>query len=115
MTDSITLKKDEYLIREGEESFEMYYLNSGILGVFKLKGNVERQIGTIYKGELVGEMSFLDNRPRSASVKAMDETELSVIPREKLEKYLEKQPPWLKALHSTLLDRLRNANQRVRI
>jgi len=113
--ESIILKSNEYLLREGDDSSEMYYLKSGTLGVYKRKGNVELQFSTISQGELVGEMSFLDNLPRSATVKALEDCELSVIPKEKLESYLASQPTWLKALHGTLVDRLRKANQRARI
>jgi CRP/FNR family cyclic AMP-dependent transcriptional regulator len=113
--DLLKLSAEEYLMREGEESNEMYYLASGTLGVFKRKGDKEQQIGTIYSGELVGEMSFLDSEPRSATVKAIGDCELKVIPKQALKVYLDKQPKWYKALVQTLLDRLRRANQRVRV
>jgi len=115
MSDNIKLKAEDYLMREGEESNEMYYLTSGTMAVFQRKGNSERQIATVYAGELVGEMSFLDSKPRSASVKAIGECELTVIPREKLEKYLKSLPHWYSALVQTLVGRLRRANKRVRI
>lgn len=111
----VKLSPDHYLMREGEESNEMYYLASGTLAVFKRKGDTEKQIGTIYKGELVGEMSFLDNEPRSASVKAIGECELHVIPKAKLEDYLKAQPKWHSTLVRTLIERLRTANNRVRV
>ena len=113
--ENLNLEENEYLMREGEESNEMYYLVSGTMGVFKRKGDAEQQIGTIYAGELVGEMSFIDGQPRSATVKAVGECELKVIPKEALQKYLGGQPKWYRALVQTLLDRLRRANQRVRI
>jgi len=115
VSDTIKLKAEDYLVREGEESNEMFYLSSGTLAIFQRKGDSERQIGTVYSGELVGEMSFLDNKPRSASVKAVGECELTVIPREKLQKYLSTQPHWYRALVQTMVDRLRRANKRVRI
>jgi CRP-like cAMP-binding protein len=111
----LNLEAGNYLMREGEESNEMYYLSSGTLGVFKRKGDAEQQIGTIYSGELVGEMSFIDGEPRSATVKALGECELKVIPKDALQRYLSGQPKWYKALVQTLLDRLRRANSRVRI
>lgn len=114
MADTIFLKPDEFLMREGEESSNMYYLQSGTLAVYKLKGQAEQQIGTIYAGELVGEMSFLDKKPRSASVKAIQESTLVVVPSEKFQRYLDDQPAWYKALIDTLLDRLRRANTRVK-
>ena len=115
MADTKIVAKDEYIIREGEASTEMYYLNKGTLAIYKRKGDHEKQIGTIYSGELVGEMSFLDNEPRSASVKATTESELTIIPREKLNKQIENQPSWVKVLLSTLTERLRKANHRIRI
>lgn len=115
MSESIKLKPEDYLMREGEESNEMYYLTSGTLAVYQRKGDSERQIATIYAGELVGEMSFLDNEPRCASVKAIGECELTVIPHEAMNKYLSVQPNWYRALVQTLMARLRRANKRVRI
>lgn len=93
----------------------MFYLLSGTLGVFKVKGNKEQQIGTIYSGEVVGEMSFLDKEPRSASVKALTDCTLNIIPSEKFERALNAMPAWYKALVNTLLDRLRKANTRIRV
>jgi CRP-like cAMP-binding protein len=107
--------KDEYLLRENESSNEMYFLQNGTLGVFKNKGGVEKQIGTVYSGEVVGEMSFLDGEPRCASVKALSDCDLIVIERDKFEKSLSGLPTWYKALVNTLLERLRKANQRIKI
>ncbi len=113
--DSLKLEPEEYLIREGEESTQMYFLKSGTMAVFKRKGDATIQIGTIYSGEVVGEMSFLDKEPRSASVKAISDCELTCIPSEKFEKTLNALPAWYKALVHTLLDRLRRANSRIRV
>ncbi|MEE3078263.1 MAG: cyclic nucleotide-binding domain-containing protein [Bdellovibrionota bacterium] len=115
MSETLELKPNEYLMREGENSANMFYLQSGTLAVYKRKGDAERQIGTIYSGELVGEMSFLDKKPRSATVKAIQECTLVVIPVDKFQKFLDSQPAWHKALIDTLLDRLRRANTRIKI
>ena len=115
MSEIKNLSAGEYLIRENEESTEMYFLQKGTCAVFKRQGDAEKQIGTIYAGELVGEMSFLDREPRSASIKAISECELLAIPIAKFEKYFDEQPSWYKALVNTLLDRLRKANNRIRV
>lgn len=111
----IKLEKGEAVIHEGEESTQMYYLQSGSMSVHKRIGDSEKQIGTIYAGELVGEMSFLDKQPRSATVKAINECELVVIPAAKFEKMFKELPVWYRALVHTLLDRLRRANSRIRV
>ncbi len=113
--ESIKLNPGDFLLHEGEESTEMYYLQSGSLAVLKRKGDTVQQIGTIISGELVGEMSFLDKHPRSASVKAISESVLVIVPHEKLEATLNGLPKWFTALLHTLLDRLRKANARIKI
>ena len=115
MSDEIQLKDEEYLLYEGERSDEMYFVNEGTLTVTKKHGNGEKQIGTVYSGEIIGEMSFLDREPRSASVKANGECRLTVIERVKFEKDLKSIPLWYKGLLNTLLERLRKANVRLKI
>lgn len=115
MSETIQLMSNEYLMREGEESTEMYYLQSGTLVVYKRRGDVDHQIGNIISGELVGEMSFLDKQPRSASVKALNDCILVKIPSEKLEQTMDSMPKWFSALLNTLTERLRKANARIRI
>lgn len=115
MSETIRLMPNEYLMREGEESTEMYYLQSGTLVVYKRRGDGDHQIGNIIAGELVGEMSFLDKMPRSASVKALSDCVLVKIPPEKLEQTMETMPKWFSALLHTLTERLRKANARIRI
>ena len=39
MSETIRLMPNQYLVREGEESTEMYYLQSGSLSVLKRKGD----------------------------------------------------------------------------
>ncbi len=115
MADTKIILKGDYLIREKSESTEMFYLKEGTLGVFKVKGDREVQIETIYSGEIVGEMSFLDKGPRSASVKALTDVTVAVVPREQFDAFMNSLPSWFTALISTLLQRLRKANARIRV
>jgi CRP/FNR family transcriptional regulator, cyclic AMP receptor protein len=112
MSEKITLLENEYIIKEGEPSTEMYFLIQGKLGVTKVIDGTEKNIGSIDKGQLVGEMSFLDKKTRSASVKAIEKSELLIIPLEKFEKVLEELPDWVRTLQSTLIGRLRKADEK---
>lgn len=106
--------KDEYLITEGGTSHEMYWVLSGKFMITKM--NHEDQnviIGEIQPGELVGEMSFLDNLPRSASVKALEDSEVLTIPYKKFVDTLDNQPRWFKSLMQTMSQRLRKANKKI--
>lgn len=106
------IKKDEYLIREGEQSNEMFWVIKGKFAIIK-SGNNDKNImvGEVVTGELIGEMSFLDDLPRSASVLALEDSEVLPIPHSKYLEVTEKQPKWFKGLMKTLSQRVRNANQ----
>lgn len=109
------LLEDTFLMREGEQSSEMYLLISGKLAVLKKKGNVEKKLGEIGPGEIVGEMSFLDQAPRSASVRALEISEILVIPRSQFLETLNSLPPWYKSIYNTIIDRLRKTSAKIKV
>jgi CRP/FNR family cyclic AMP-dependent transcriptional regulator len=70
-----TLHEGEVLIRQGVPVDEVYILLDGSLAVWlKLRRGPEREIATLQAGEIVGEMSFVDARPPSATVKALEDS-----------------------------------------
>lgn len=115
MAKLITLAPNEILLHEGENSHNMFWVQSGELVVTKKRGNEDVILGHIHNGELVGEVSFLDGHPRSATVKAVSTVELIEIPQETFDSIFEKQPKWLEVLVKTLAERLRRANARIKI
>ncbi len=68
------------LIRQGVEVDAVFILLEGRLSVW-LSGRGEREIARLNAGEIVGEMSFLDARPPSATVKALTEATVFAVPR----------------------------------
>lgn len=109
------LKENEVLLREGEKSDSMYWVQKGQLIVSKRRQNEEVILGHIFEGELVGEISFLDQEARSATVKALNDCDLIEIPRETIEGIFKSQPKWLEILVMTLAERLRKANARIKV
>lgn len=101
-------------MKEGESSNSMYWVQGGTLRLFKKKGSGFIELGVVHSGEVVGEMSFLDNQPRSASVEALQPCDIVEIPRGKFDEFLAAQPSWMKSLVQTLVKRLRATNNRVR-
>jgi CRP/FNR family cyclic AMP-dependent transcriptional regulator len=108
------LKKGDALMKEGEISNSMYWVQSGTLRLFKKKGQGFIELGVVHSGEVVGEMSFLDNQPRSASVEALQPCDIVEIPRGKFDEFITAQPSWMKSLIQTLVKRLRTTNNRLR-
>lgn len=108
------IKKGETFINEGDLSSNMYWLQSGSVRLYKKKGSGFIELGVVGSGEILGEMSFLDNEPRSASAEAIQNCEVVEIPRGKFEEFMNTQPSWMKSLVTTLVKRMRASNNRLR-
>jgi CRP/FNR family cyclic AMP-dependent transcriptional regulator len=69
------LREGEVLIEQGVPVEEVYFLLDGRLAVWlKPKRGAEKEIARLNAGEIVGEMSFVDARPPSATVKAVEDS-----------------------------------------
>jgi CRP-like cAMP-binding protein len=114
MAGAVKLQQGHYLFREGDPSDAMYVIKSGKLAVTKAKQNSEIVLAELGPGAMVGEMAFFDGRARSASVKAMKESEVIALPFKALHAQFLNFPEWCKAIMRTVNDHLREANQKIK-
>jgi len=75
------VRKDETLIHEGKAIDSIYVVLEGKLGVHVGAQDVA-QLG---RGEIVGEMSLIDKRPPSATVRAVATSRVLRVPRAEIE------------------------------
>ena len=110
-----TLKTDQLLFAEGETGESIFIVNSGKLGVFRwdLVTRKKVKLSEVGEHQIVGEMALLDKGARSASVQALEPSEVLELATSELEEYLAKQPVWLKVLFQSLASRLRATNQKI--
>lgn len=67
------LREGEVLIQQGVPVDEVYFLLEGRLAVWlKTRRGPDKEIARLQAGEIVGEMSFVDARPPSATVRALE-------------------------------------------
>lgn len=111
----VEIEADKILIREGEDSQSMYLVMEGKLVVTKMAGEKDVILGYINAGEMVGEISFLDQKPRSATVRAVTDSKLIQIPLKTIEDIYQAEPPWLEAFIRTLAGRLRKSEEKIKI
>jgi CRP-like cAMP-binding protein len=95
----------DVVVRQGELGSVMYVVVSGEVQIFRTQGGVETDLATLRTGETFGELALFDNRPRSASARAVGKTELRAINREEFSHM--KCDPLLRELMTTLAHRLR--------
>ena len=78
------------IVIEGELTGGLYVILDGIVGVYKnnqLTGTMY-DIGQLRAGSAFGEMSLVDNNPRSATVRALTDCHLFFLSREAFQKFL---------------------------
>ncbi|NQZ69959.1 MAG: protein kinase [Lentisphaeria bacterium] len=108
-----TFLKGEYLLQEGEEGSECYFILQGKVEVYKNNGNEKVVLNVLEKGDIVGEMSLITNFPRTASVVALDDTEVTVMDSETFQKNILRLPQWMERTVTALAERLGEADSKL--
>ncbi|MDF2980502.1 MAG: crp 2, partial [Devosia sp.] len=75
----VNVAPGEVFIREGEQGGSLYIILAGAVEVTKEDGGHEVTLATRGPGEFLGEMSLLEQAPRTASVRATEPSELLAI------------------------------------
>ena len=107
------IKNGDLLFKAGDKSDGMYVIRKGELQVFLEQDGKQVVLATIPEGSIVGEMAFFDSKPRSASIKANKETEVTLISNADFSKLLKQIPKWFVSLMEALSGRLRTTNERL--
>jgi CRP-like cAMP-binding protein len=107
-------KSGQFLFKEGEPSRSMFLIKRGTIAIRKMKGSAYVEIARVYANEVLGELSFFDRLPRSASAVAMTEVEVLEIRFDALDKIYGGVPDYMKSIMASVADRLRKANETIR-
>ncbi|HBD95917.1 MAG: cAMP-binding protein [Spirochaetes bacterium GWF1_31_7] len=90
---------------EHEPGNELYILQKGKVKITKMIDNKEVLLAVLKEGDIFGEMSLLENKPRSASAIAYEETMLMAVNKENFKNMISTQPQLVTKLISLLADR----------
>ena len=87
------LQNGAVLVREGSRDSNLYVIVSGALSVVKHAGKPEEvTFNTLMPGDFAGELSFLDNAERYASLIAREDVRVLGLARERLEGLISSHP-----------------------
>jgi CRP-like cAMP-binding protein len=110
------LRKGTVLIEEGKPIETIFITLDGLFSV-SLSAASGKETATLHAGEILGELSFLDSRPPSATIKAETDVSVLSIPKrllvEKLEEDLGFAARLYRAIGIFLASRLRRSEQRL--
>lgn len=107
------ISKDTILFHDGEIPDNMYVIKTGGFDIIKKIDGKDVKVSEAVEGQLIGEMALFDLKPRSATVKANQDSSVVVLPYVNLLDQLEKLPAWVKVVMRTLSDNLRKTTEQL--
>ena len=111
LTETIDLKKDQILFLAEDKDSDLYIIIKGQVMVFVQKGSEITPIAYLSKGEYIGELSFFDDEPRSASIICTEDSQFLKIKKEKMDEHF---PQWLKIVGQQLTRKIRECDELIR-
>ncbi|HEY9839575.1 MAG TPA: cyclic nucleotide-binding domain-containing protein [Candidatus Obscuribacterales bacterium] len=101
------------LFREGETGDRVFFIMSGRVQISKTLANGEvLELAVLGEGDIVGEMAVLTDRPRSATVTAIDPTEVMEVARDNFLASMEQQPKLAISFLKLLARRIQQMDER---
>jgi len=102
-TPAVEVHPGETLFAKGDRAINVYVIKSGKMEIFD--GDVVYE--SVGPGDLIGEMALIDEAPRSASIRAVTETEIIPIDAKRFVTMIERTPTFAIRVMRTLVRRLR--------
>ena len=106
-----------FLIRAGEVDSTLFAIEDGRLDIIGIDDGVQKVFATVGPGDVLGEVSFIDDSPRGTAVRATEETTVRAWDKRTLSEALAFDPQLLAkfavAMSELLVERLRDVARRV--
>lgn len=107
--------KGDLIFREGDEGSEAFRILEGRIEIsIHVTGQGDVPIGHLVPGDIFGEMALLDDKPRSATARAIEPTRLHLMNIEEFNDLFLRDPSALSPFLSSFFERLRNTNDLLR-
>ncbi len=114
---TLTTPAHANILIEGELSWGLYIILDGLVGVFKVNKlkNTTHDVAQLKKGNFFGEMSLIEDAPRSASIKALTECNLFYLSKDAFNSLLNQSDDMKMRFYESciklLVSRLRELNE----
>ncbi len=110
-----SFRKGEIILHEDDDSSQSLFIiaKGEVKVVLTAEDGREAILASLKEGEFFGEMSLLDGEPRSATVRAVEDSRLLTIRREEFLNVMRKQPDLSLTLLGEMSRRLRKSNRQI--
>ena len=106
-------KRGDIIIQENDIGETAYVIEQGSVKVTKKKAGRTVHLAELGPGGTIGEMSMIDEKPRSATVIAQEDTILRAVHRDEFSDALQRETDAAMHLLQVLFERLREADARI--
>ncbi|MDB5048869.1 MAG: transcriptional regulator, Crp/Fnr family [Fibrobacteres bacterium] len=110
-----SFRKGDIILMEDDESNQSLFIiaKGEVKVVLTAEDGREAILASLKEGDFFGEMALLDGEPRSATVRAVEESRLLTIRREDFMSAMKKQPDLALTLLGEMSRRLRKSNRQI--
>jgi CRP-like cAMP-binding protein len=113
----LPVQPGQHLIEEGMQQSSLFFVVSGKFHATAMRGGHKVLLGPVQKGETLGEINLLDPNVASATVTAVEFSQVWRIDGQSLEAYINEYPrpaAWLLiGIGRTIAHRLRAVNEKI--
>jgi CRP/FNR family cyclic AMP-dependent transcriptional regulator len=110
----LSYKKNSTVMTQGDKTRSLFIISEGRMKVFANDEDGGQTIFTFQgKGKFFGELSLLDDAPRSASVVAVEDSKVLTLSHQHFDNFLSKHPEICPALFKALTTRIRQMDDTI--
>jgi len=101
----------EELMRQGDTGVGLFILTTGRMRVTQMRQGATYDLGVLEHGQVFGELSLLDDMPRTATITAIEPSSVIIVPIWDFRAALRENPSMALSLLSSLSQRIRRIEQ----
>ncbi len=105
--------KGEHIVKQGESGLGLFFITSGRVKVEVDRNGAKAVVAQLQAEDFLGELSIIDNKPRSANVICLEDTRCLLLTRDSFSKLINKYPEIAIQMAKALAGRIRAANERI--
>jgi CRP-like cAMP-binding protein len=94
------------IFSEAQPGQELYIIQKGSVKITKIVNDNEVLLAVLKQGDIFGEMSLIENKPRSASAIAFEDSVLLAVNKENFQRMVQTQPQIIARLTTLLAERI---------
>lgn len=110
----VRISQGEVLFKEGDAANGLYLIQKGRVKVYVAQDHKEFILNIQGAGEAVGELSLLDDEPRSATVVAMEACDLLYLSKDDFNAWIDQEPRIARTIIIALTQHIRRMTDKIR-